>query len=297
MKSILRLLAAVLTVALFCGAVVPAQNGPQTKPLPAQQARNEFVRAYKIGPEDLLSISVFEVPELNIEKVRVSQDGSISLPLLGRVEVGGLTQDGVAQKLTELLQAKYVKNPQVTIFIEEYKSQQVAVIGAVENPGSYKLVGRRTLLQVISDAGGFTDKAANQIFILRETPDGKPTTITIDLNELVINANSELNVPIEPNDVINVPVDRDIRVFVTGRVTDPGPVLAKMSQGLTLLQAIAGAGGLAQGAKQTAIMIKRVNAKGVEERFKINLKDIIKGKKKDFKLQEGDVVHVPESFW
>jgi len=274
-----------------------AQILPQTQtPAQTQAARDQFVRAYRIGPGDLLEISVFEVAELS-QTVRVSEDGSITLPLIGRVIVEGLTQEGVVQKLTELLQAKYVKNPQVTIFIKEYKNQQVSVLGAVTTPGNYELVGRRNLLQIISMAGGFSDTAGNEVFILREGPDGGTSSITIDLKDLLVNRNQELNVPIEPNDVINVPVDREIRVFVMGRVNQPGPITAKLSEGITLLRAIAGAGGLAEGAKPTAITIQRKDRTGKETRFKVNLKDIIKGKKMDMRLQEGDTVIVPESFW
>ena len=297
MRNALRVLASVLALCLIVGSIAQAQTAP--KPSAAsqsQQARNEFVRAYKIGPEDLLSISVFEVPELNT-KVRVSQDGTISLPLVGRVDINGLTQEEAADKLKKLLLNGYVKNPQVTVFIDEYKSQQVAIMGAVQNPASYPLIGRKNLLQMLSAAGGLTDQAGNQAFILREGPDGAPLTIPIDLDDLIVNNNQELNIPIEPKDTISVPIDREIRVFVSGRVNQAGPVTAKLSRGITLLQAIAGAQGLAQGAKQSAIMIKRVDSKGQEVRFKVNLKDIIKGKKKDIKLQDGDVVHVPESFW
>jgi len=84
---------------------------------------------------------------------------------------------------------------------------------------------------------------------------------------------------------------------VMGRVNTPGPVTARMSEGITLLRAIAGAGGLAEGAKQTAIQISRKNKSGQEVKFKVNLKDILKGKTMDLRLQEGDVVFVPESFW
>jgi len=184
----------------------------------------------------------------------------------------------------------------VTIFIREYKNQQVAVIGAVERSGNYELVGRRNLLHMISMAGGLTEMAGNEVLILREGPDGQTSTITIDLKDLLVNGNQALNVAIEPNDVINVAVDREIRVFVMGRVNTPGPITAKLSEGMTLLQAIAGAGGVAEGAKQTAITITRKNG-GQEQKIKVNLKDVIKGKKKDIKLQEGDVVFVPESFW
>ena len=262
----------------------------------AKEARDKFVRAYRIGPGDLLEIRVFEVENLS-QTVRVEEDGTITLPLLGRVMVKGLTQEEVVQKLTDLLQAKYVKNPQVTIFIREYKNQQVAVIGAVTRSGNYELVGRRNLLQMISMAGGLTEMAGNEVFILREGPDGQTATLTIDLKDLLVNGNQTLNVAIEPNDVINVPVDRQIRVFVMGRVNQPGPILAKMSEGITLLQAIAGAGGPAEGAKQSAITIKRTDRTGKQLQFKVNLKDIIKGKKQDILLQEGDVINVPESFW
>jgi polysaccharide export outer membrane protein len=302
-KTDAALLVAALTAALFCVQQASAQEPTRIKaetakqtPQEAQEARDAMVRAYRIGPGDLLELKVFEVKELD-QTVRVSEDGSITLPLLGRVMVEGLTQEGVVQRLTGLLSAKYVKNPQVTIFIKEYKNQQVAVIGAVENAGSYELVGRKNLLQIISMAGGFTENSGNDVFILREGPDGKTSTITIDLKDLLVNGNQALNVPLEPNDVINVPVDKEIRVFVMGRVTRPGAVKSKLSEGITLLQAIADAGGLAEGAKESAITITRKNKAGKEQKIKVNLKDIIKGKKKDVLLQEGDVVYVPESFW
>ncbi len=278
-----------------CQADPPAAASAQEPPS-AQEARDTFVRAYRIGPGDLLEVKVFEVDQLN-QVVRVSEDGSITLPLVGRVEVEGLTQEGVVQKLTGLLQAKFVKNPQVTLFIKEYKSQQVAVIGAVTNAGSYELVGRRNLLQIVSMAGGFTESAGDEIFILREGPDGKSETITIDLKDLLVHGNQALNVPIEPNDVINVPVNREIRVFVMGRVNKPGAVRAKLSEGITLLQAIADAGGLAEGAKQSRVLITRKDKAGKEQKIRVNLKDVISGKRKDLVLQEGDVVFVPESFW
>jgi polysaccharide export outer membrane protein len=302
-KKVSGLQVAALMTAFFCAQQAFAQGPAQIKveaakpaPQEAQEAKDVMVRAYRIGPGDLLELKVFEVKELD-QTVRVSEDGSITLPLLGRVVVEGLTQEGVGQKLTGLLSAKYVKNPQVTIFIKEYKNQQVAVIGAVENAGSYELVGRKNLLQIISMAGGFSETAGNEVFILREGPDGQTSAITIDLKDLLVNGNQTLNVPVEPNDVINVPVDKEIRVFVMGRVTRPGAVRSKLSEGVTLLQAIADAGGLAEGAKESAITITRKGTAGKEKKIKVNLKDIIKGRKKDIVLQEGDVVYVPESFW
>lgn len=296
MKSAAIVLAVALAAAPARTQVPPQAPAQSQARADAQDAKDTLARAYRIGPGDLLEIKVFEVDQLS-QTARVSEDGSLTLPLLGRVVVEGLTQEGVVQKLTGLLSAKYVKNPQVTIFIKEYKNQQVAVIGAVVKAGSYELVGRKNLLQIISMAGGFGETAGNEVFILREGPDGRTKTIPIDLKDLLINGNQALNVPIEPNDVINVPVDREMKVFVMGRVTRPGAVTAKLSEGISLLQAIADAGGLAEGAKKGAVTITRKDSAGKEQKIKVNLGDILKGRKKDIKLLEGDVVFVPESFW
>ena len=287
MRKTLFLFALILVGAIYASAQPQGQE---------QEAKDIFVKAYRIGPGDLLEIKVFEIEQLN-QVVRVSEDGSITLPLLGRIEIEGLTQTGVVQKLTTLLQAKYVKNPQVTVFIKEYKSQQVAVIGAVEKPGNYELVGRKNLLQMISQAGVLTDKATDEIFVLRDGGNGATSSIPIDLKDLMVNGNQKLNIPIEPNDVMNVPVDKEIRVFVFGRVTQPGALKFKISEKVTLLSAIAQAGGLAEGAKQSAVVITRKGKSGKEEKIHVNLKDVISGKRKDIALQEGDVVFVPESFW
>jgi polysaccharide export outer membrane protein len=119
----------------------------------------------------------------------------------------------------------------------------------------------------------------------------------IDLKDLMVNGNQKLNIPIEPNDVINVPVDREIRVFVFGRVTLPGALKFRISEKVTLLKAIAQAGGLAEGAKKSAVTITRKDKTGKEQKIRVDLGDILSGKKKDIALQEGDVVFVPESFW
>ncbi len=294
-------IAAIAAVMSFAGNALAAPGTVQEKE--AQAVKDQLVKAYRIGPGDLLDIKVFELEQLN-QTVRVAEDGSMTLPLLGRVEVEGLTQQGVTNKLTQLLQAKFVKNPQVTIFIKEYKSKQVAVIGAVGKPGNYELVGRKTLLQMISEAGGLTDTAADQIFVLRDAGGGGVSgagagtqTIAIDLKDLMLNANPALNIPIEPNDVINIPVDKEIRVFVFGRVTQPGALKFKISENVTLLKAIAQAGGFAEGAKQSGVVITRKDKAGKESKIRVNVKDVISGKKKDLVLIEGDVVFVPESFW
>ncbi len=283
------LLFGILGFAFFLGGIIAyAQQIPQE--------REVFIREYAIGPRDLLEIKVFELPELN-QTVRVSEDGSITLPLLGNVQIGGLTKDGVERKLAELLEAKYLKNARLSVFIKEYQSKRVAIIGAVEKPGMYELVGRQTLLQMISQAGGFKESASNEIFVLREGKNGMTASIAIDLEDLTVNGNQKLNIPLQANDVINVPVDRIINIYVFGQVRNPGALQVKMSKKITLLQAIAQAGGLAEGASKRGITIKRKDRSGKEIKMKVNLKDIIKGKRPDIELKEGDVVYVPESIF
>ncbi len=249
---------------------------------------------YRIGPKDLLEIRVFEVPELNIT-VRVAEDGTITLPLLGKIEVQGLTRFELEKKIASLLEAKYLKNAQVNIFIKEYQSKKVSVIGAVKNPGTYELVGRQTLLQVLSLAGGLTEEAGDKIIIIRQYRNGKTASLIIDLEELMLKGNPKYNIPLQPDDIINIPAERYVDVYVFGQVKNPGLVRLKKSSGITLLQAIAQAGGFTDRANKSAVTITRRDEKGREIRIKVNVKKILKGKQKDIKLKPYDIVYVPES--
>jgi polysaccharide export outer membrane protein len=265
--------------------------------LRAQEETISFAKEYRIGPKDLLEITVFELPELN-QTVRVSEDGTITLPLLGSVKVDGLTKDELEQKISSLLEEKYLKNPRVSVFIKEYQSKLVAVIGAVEKPGMYELVGRLTLLQMISKAGGFKENAASELFVLREGDGGDTMSIAINLDDLMINGNPKLNIPLQPNDVINVPVDRLITVYVFGAVKNPGKIEFKMSKKITLLQAVGNAGGLADNAKKSGVRLKRKDPRTSKEtEMNVNLGDIIKGKRRDIELHEGDVIIISEGIW
>jgi polysaccharide biosynthesis/export protein len=256
-----------------------------------------FVREYKIGAKDLLEITVFEFPELS-QTVRVSEDGTISLPLLGSVGIEGLTKEEVQTKIAALLLEKnYVKNARVTVFIKEYQSKRVYMIGALTKPGTYELIGRTTLLSMISQAGGLTDRASNEIFVLREKPDGTQERIVIDLEDLMNKGDAKLNILLMPNDAVNIPIDQIISIFVFGEVRNPGALQVKTSKKLTLLQAIAQAGGPTENAAKSRVTIKRKDRRtGRENRIVVNMNDLIKGRKPDIELLEGDVVFVPESF-
>jgi len=263
---------------------------------PAQPVQDNFVKEYKIGRKDLLQIKVPDVAELANLEIRVSEDGTINAPYIGNLKIQGMTKDEVEKKIADILSEKYVRNPQVTVFIKEYQSQQISVIGAVNKPGMYEIVGRQNLLQILSKAGGLTETASDVILIIREGKDGTSTSLKIDLEDLMVNGNPKLNIPVQANDVINIPVDRPIIIYVYGAVKNPGALQTKPSQKITLLKAIAQAGGLGDSAKST-VSVKRMNKQGKEELIKVNLKDIIKGKIPDVVLMEGDVVIVEESIF
>ena len=171
------------------------------------------------------------------------------------------------------------------------------MIGAVIKPGMVELIGAMNLLQVISQAGGLDEKAANEIFVLREGKDGTTASIRIDLEDLMINGNSKLNIPLKPNDTINIPIDKVISIYVFGAVKNPGALLVKQSKKTNILQAIAQAGGLTESGKMSGITITRPGKDGKEEKIIVDLNDVISGKKPNILLKEGDVVYVKESIF
>ncbi len=252
---------------------------------------------YRVGPKDLLEVTAVGVAEINKLVVRVSEDGKITLPLVGEVDVNNLTRSDVEKKLVVLLGEKYLVNPQVTVFIMEYKSKQVSILGAVEKPGPYELLGRQTVLSIISQAGGMTRDAGNEIIVIRQLPDGTSTSIHLSIDDLFFKGDAKLNIPLEPNDIITIPVDKVVVVYVFGQVKSPGALQVKKSNIPTLLQAIAQAGGFSDRAARGSVKIRRKDASGKDIEVTVNAKDILKGKIKDVPLLENDTVYVPESLF
>lgn len=258
----------------------------------------EATMDYKIGPKDLLEIRVIGHEDASTT-VRVSEDGLIYMPYLKEVQVGGFTKIQLERKLEELLAERYFQNPQVTIFIQEYRSNIVSIIGAVNSPGEYELIGRQTLMDIISKAGGPTGEEGKEIIVFRRLPDGNNTSLKVSRDGLLDEGDPELNIPLQPGDVINVPIDRMVHIFVTGEVRNPGMLEVKKSDlpNFTLIKAIAQAGGFAERAAKGGIKIIRRNEDGREQTIKVDAKDIEKGKKPDVQLFADDVVIVPESIF
>jgi len=251
---------------------------------------------YRLGPEDVIEVRVFELDQLN-RTLRVSGDGKIELPLVGSIEVSGLTPNKVAAQIADRLRDRYVQNPQVSIFITEFKSQKISLLGAVANPASYPLSGQRRLLQLLAEAGSLGPEAGNTLYVFRQTEDGRSARLTVPLSELLLQGDPRWNVLLRPGDVISVPPEQAIAVTVLGAVNSPGVHKLPVGNGATLLKAVALAGGLNERASKKGVQIKRSESDGSETVIKANLGDILSGKKPDVVLKEGDVVVVRESFF
>jgi protein involved in polysaccharide export with SLBB domain len=161
---------------------------------------------YKIQPTDVLNIAVFQQPDLTT-KARVSADGYISFPLLGKVYVKDLSADEVAQKLKEMLEKDYLVSAQVSVFVEQYHPRQVTVLGEVIKPGKYNMPTEKkiTLMEAIALAGGFTkDAALNNTTVLR-TENGKEKIIKVKVKDITIKGQKQDDVVLEPGDIVNVP--------------------------------------------------------------------------------------------
>jgi polysaccharide export outer membrane protein len=250
---------------------------------------------YRVGPKDLLEIKVLEVPELNVDR-RVSDNGTIDIPLLGDFAVGGLTASEVRGKLETMLTAKYVNRANVSVVVKEYANKPVSVVGAVRNSGSLNISGRWTLLQAISAAGGLTGEAGRKIYVLRRSENGLTDTLEIDTENLFRTASPMWNIPIFPADVINVPPRSQIRVFCLGEVKSPGALDFTSDDRLTLLSVIARAGGLTDRASKT-IRIKHRSAEGKDVESEVNFGRVLSGKDPDPAIEPNDVIVVKESFF
>src|SRR5262245_45222292 len=160
---------------------------------------------HPVGAEDLLEISVFEIPDLN-RTVRISERGTISLPLLGEMEVKGLTAMQLEGRLREALSEKYLEDPQVSVFVREFGSKKDSVTGAGGRPGVYQMLGPRTLLQVLSEAGGLGKEAGSHLFVIRALAGGATDAIPVKIDDLMTNLDPEVNLAINAGDVISVPI-------------------------------------------------------------------------------------------
>lgn len=241
---------------------------------------------YLIGEGDLLRITVYDNPDLTTD-ARVGGDGKITLPLIGEVPVNEKTTIDAQKKIAAMLADGYIKNPQVSVFIAEYKSKKVTTLGEFTKPGLIELRGNSTLMEVISNAGGITPNASDTLLIKRkiQKPDGlsEEVTITVDLNKLLEKGDMSTNIMVRDGDSIYVP--RAAFVYVSGEVKTPGAY--KVTKGLTVLRSITLAGGFTQKASKGSVSIVRKTEKG-ERSIDVDM---------ETQVLPDDIIVVPESFF
>jgi polysaccharide export outer membrane protein len=182
------------------GVAASEPNSAVTPPA----AHNSPSRDYVIGPEDVLAVNVWKEPEIS-RTVPVRPDGKISLPLLGDMMATGLTAQQLQASITQRLQ-NYVSSPEVSVIVQEVKSEKVNVVGRVVKPGSYSLSKPTTVLDAVVMAGGFRDFAKEKkIYVLRVSKDGKPDRLPFNYKEVIKGKKLSQNVVLEPHDTVVVP--------------------------------------------------------------------------------------------
>jgi polysaccharide export outer membrane protein len=255
---------------------------------------DEPVRDYRVGPGDVLDIRVFQAPELSLE-VRIGPDGSVSYPLLGRFPVEGLTTGELERDLGERLGRDYVKNPQVSVFVKDYRAHPVSVLGEVNEPGVFYLREPRTILEMLSDAGGLTTEAGAIVQLRRriEDPDTgakRSLLVRLPLETLLEPGEEGLEREVRGGDTIFVP--RAGVVYVEGAVREPG---AHPLQGAgSVLKAVTLAGGFEMEAAKSRVQVIRAGTSPPEV-FEVDFDEIRDHPERDVSVGDGDVVVVPTS--
>lgn len=274
---------------------------------------------YRIGPGDVLDIRVFNRPTLSREAVRVDGRGLIRMPLLEEEITAACRTEGELAKEIATRYLKYQRSPNIEVFIKDYNSQPVAIIGAVNQPGRFQLQRRLRLLELISYAGGPNNSAGGRINIVRTvnpfacdatagtvvaepvTPDTQtPLSVSDETNKLIaldlnttLRGGIEANPYVQPGDIISLP-DAE-QIFLIGNVANPRSISIK-DQTITITTAIAMAGGTLRDTKRSKIkIIRQLPGNGGKKDIIVNLDDVGKRKSEDIALQANDIVEVPTS--
>jgi polysaccharide biosynthesis/export protein len=268
----------------------PAARAQQDQDDSQRSSATDKPAPLKIAPGDLLHITVFDVPEMT-QDVRIGAKGEAQLALIGNIDLAELTGEEAGDAIArELRNRKLLLSPQVNVLIKEFASQGVSVIGEVQHPGVYQVLGSRSLLDLISMAGGLTNVADTRITIKRRRGSEQAITVKLKTDDPATSLNN--NVQIYPGDLIVVP--RAGIVYVLGDVNRPGGFVMQDSGKITLLQALAQAGGASKSASLSKTVLMRKNAQGYET-TKLHVGKIQKGEAPDLDLHSNDILFVPNN--
>jgi polysaccharide biosynthesis/export protein len=287
-NTLWRFTAALLLLVL--ASALQAQQKPATKAEPAtrteQAAKTEPVTKtdYVLGAGDIIRVSVFQSPELSLE-TRIPETGVVNYPLLGAVTLGGLSISQAEKRIADgLLAGKFLRQPQVSILVTQLRGNQASVLGHAVRPGRYTLeLSTTRLSDLMALAGGVAPDGSDMLTVVG-TRQGKPFRTQIDFRTLFRGDTSSQDIVIEGNDVVYV--DRAPFVYIHGEVQKPGTL--RLERGMTVLQAVAAAGGLTQRGTQRGIRVLRKGADGAMQTTTPSLQEV---------LRQDDVIQVPESLF
>ena len=272
---------------------------------------------YVIGEGDGLSINVIGGGTLNdaLATVRVGNGGTIQIPFLGEMKVAGLTAEQLEQEITRrLTERDLLKNPDVLVYISDYKAKPFFVIGEVDNPGEYMMSQELTLMEAILMAGGIDPTADSMAYLYRrrfpaenegritvpadpEHPDASLEMIKIDIAPLKVGGVPETDILIRKGDTLLIPRAKDLRVFVVGDVRTPGGINIPWPPERTFYvsQAIAQAGGPNRTAKISEGLLVRYREDGSQEQVKVDFMAILRGRQPDVSIKPNDIIYIPSS--
>ena len=260
----------------------------------AAQSEPGDALAYRLGATDLIEVQVLEEPKLDLER-RINDRGALILPLLGELQVAGLTPAETEALIKTRLEESFLQRATVTVRVVEFRSRPISVIGAVRRPGTLEISGRWNLLNALTDAGGLAEGHGEVVNVLRRASNGLHDQLTISLDDLLVKADPAVNIPIFSNDVISVPMAAPITVYLMGEVGSTGQLTFRSNQRPTLLTAIAQAGGLTKRASPK-ISVKRQADDGTRFEIIVRYKQLLSGEREDLPLEDGDLILVKESF-
>lgn len=277
-------------VALFCGfllAGLPAMgqaNG--AKPRETVAEANAI-----IGAGDVLDVEVFDTPELSLATAHVGNDGTVTLPVLGIVQVGGLNVDQAARKVEAALRTRGIMlQPHVTVSIVENAAQNATLLGEVKVPGVYSTTGGRRLLDLIALAGGFSPLAGRVVTIAHRDDPHHPMIIFVVPK--ATDLGSQRNPVIQPGDTIMV--GKAGIIYILGDVKKPGGFLVDNGEHISLLEALSLAGGWNQEASLSKAELIRKAPQGHKE-MTLDLKHVLKGEQANIQVEDGDILFIPSS--
>jgi len=272
-------------------SAAPAQAEAASPEQVAPPPTGDPVRQYRVGPGDILQVSVIGHPDLS-RTPPVQPNGVVNLPLLGEVLVSGLTAPEIQRKVTTLLERDFLVDPQVEVRVQEYQSQFVIVLGEVNSPGRKPLRGTTRLIDLLIGAGGLKPTASGEISITRTegTFEGGRDTLQVALSSSGLNAQDRVNLELQLRNGDMISVGAKKHVTVEGEVAKPGRY--PLESDLTILSAISAAGGLTRFGSND-VKVRRVDPVGGQvEVLEVDLNAVRRGKKPDLVLQPNDVVTV-----